>query len=487
MTALPPGTSRAGVGLLEKIEQRVAHLESLLDVEQTPGTERDGPQENDLVTPSHAEADTALLRRGTISRHRLTANVFPDAASFIKTFFAEKNGVDPRIGRVADELRCLHYSLKQFHKRPQIAANCVGAMHLLPFIPSLDTCQVLTELYFDNLEHCFRILHRGTFYRQLHEFFQADQGPISDPSFIPQLVAVLSMAALLGTRSECVELARANEGRLIQMSVVYIQDYLDSLGSKKLYTVCGLQIKMLLLLLRWVRLDKNNDLWRLSGDVLRHALIMNMDRDPDELQETIGPLEAELRRRLWLTIVEEDLMLSILRNMPCLVPDFTCRAPLNVDDHELHDHGTLPEPRPLHEWTDSLCQSFLAQSVKDRLHACRDLKRTQNLHYGHVLEHTRSFEKILETLPAPLRFSHQDDVASKAPARLMARMELDISIRRPLMHLYSPFAHANDARDEFSEARAGYLQSCLMLDIYQDMFGMSHSVYPIAAGELASH
>lgn len=347
-------------------------------------------------------------------------------------------------------------------------------MHLLPLIPSQPVCQLLSELYFDNLEHCFRILHRTTFDRQLHEFFQEAE-TLSDSSFIPQLVAVISMAALLGVQQECVQLAEADGGRFIQMSVVFIQDYLDSLSSKKLYTVAGLQTKMLLLLLRWLRLDKNNDLWRLSGDVLRHALIMNMDRDPSELQQAVTPLQGELRRRLWTTIVEEDMMLSILRNMPCLVPDFTCHAPLNVNDNELHEHGSPPEPRPLHEWTDSLCQSVLAQSVKDRLHACRDLRTTQTLSYEHVLDHTRSFEKILESLPAPLRFSHQDNIASKGPARLMARMELDISIRRPLMQLYSPFAHANDERDEYSEARTGYLQSCLMLDIYQDLFDPKYS------------
>jgi hypothetical protein len=465
--------SRHGLGLLERLENRLAYVESLLNVTPSSQTVYNDQDARHNPASDSAPPNPALLRRATISRHRLPAHVFPDAAAFMQSFTAYPTG-EPRIDKVAEDLRHLHYSLKQHHKRPQIPSNCVGAMHLLPLIPSQPVCQLLSELYFDNLEHCFRILHRTTFHRQLEGFFRAGE-PLQDSMFIPQLVAVISMGALLGVRHECIQLAQADGGRFVQMSVSYIQDFLDSLSSKKLYTVSGLQTKMLLLLLRWLRLDKNNDLWRGTGDILRQALIMNMDRDPSELQESMTPLQAETRRRMWMTIVEEDMMLSLLRGMPCMVPPFTCRAPLNVDDSDLRDDGPLPEPRPLDEWTDTLCQSVLAQSIRDRLHACQDLRTTQNLSYQHVLEHTRSFEKILEDLPAPLRFSHQDNIASKAPARLMARMELDISIRRPLMHLYSPFAHANDERDEFSEARTGYLQSCLMLDIYQDLFDPKYS------------
>lgn len=43
------------------------------------------------------------------------------------------------------------------------------------------------------------------------------------------------------------------------------------------------------------------------------------------------------------------------------------------------------------------------------------------------------------------------------------------------MHLYSPFAHANDASDVFAEARAGFLQSCLMIVTYQDFFDPKYS------------
>ena len=43
------------------------------------------------------------------------------------------------------------------------------------------------------------------------------------------------------------------------------------------------------------------------------------------------------------------------------------------------------------------------------------------------------------------------------------------------MQLYCPFFYANGATDMFSEARAGFLQSCLMLTSYQDLFDPKYS------------
>jgi hypothetical protein len=111
----------------------------------------------------------------------------------------------------------------------------------------------------------------------------------------------------------------------------------------------------------------------------------------------------------------------------------------------------------------------------ERLNGCHEVQKVSRNSYSHILEHARSLEKWLQALPAPLRFDHIGDVESKAPARLMARMELDITIRRPLMQIYSPFFFANDAADAFAEARAGFLQSCLMLTSYQDLFDPRYS------------
>jgi hypothetical protein len=166
-------------------------------------------------------------------------------------------------------------------------------------------------------------------------------------------VAVLTVSSILGIRQECIDVAHSFDGELIYTSTKFIESYLDSLRSRERHTISSLQIRMILLLLRWMRLDKVKDIWELSGQIMRQALTMGLANDPSETAEVFTLLEAEIRRRLFMTAVEYEMMLSILANMPCLVPDFSCRPPLNVNDSEL-EQDWIPTPKPLSVWSDTL-------------------------------------------------------------------------------------------------------------------------------------
>lgn len=172
-------------------------------------------------------------------------------------------------------------------------------------------------------------------------------------AFLPQLVGMLAVASTLGIRQECIDVGHAYDGELVHTGAEFVESYLESLRAREGRTISTLQTRMLLLLLRWLRLDKLKDLWELSGQIMRQALAMGLGSDPSESENSFTLLEAELRRRLFTTIVEQDMMLSILANMPCLVPDFSCRPPLNVNDQELEQEWT-PDSKPLSEWSDTL-------------------------------------------------------------------------------------------------------------------------------------
>ena len=222
-------------------------------------------------------------------------------------------------------------------------------------------------------------------------------------------------------------------------------------------------------------MDAFDDLFRHSGELLRDALVMRMDRDPSSLKG-ISVYEGEIRRRSWMTVVELELMLSILCNMPCTVPPYSSEPPRNVNDQDLHRNmKTLPLSQSTDHWTDSLCQYLLAQSFPHRVAACSQLDRSGGVTAEAILPHIRRLERMLQELPPPLRFNYLGDKASKTPARLMARMELDISIRRPLMHLYLGGVLSQDMKTARRELQAGFLQSCLMISNYQDLFDPQYS------------
>ncbi|RMD39962.1 hypothetical protein DV735_g5186, partial [Chaetothyriales sp. CBS 134920] len=469
--------NNSSLGLLETLAARLSNVERLLEVSSPsttpadPRTSTDDAAQDDVCLPVHSSATPS----GPLSRRNILSSAFPHAHSFVQSFLCAQP--DSRMGKVAQEIRQLHNTLTLMHPPSSNLPSNMSVAEVQQLIPSLRVCQRLTEIYFDNMEHCFRVLHHPTFDAQLTNYFAQ---PSEGLDFLPQLVGVLSIAAMLAIDQDCIDVGAAGDGRLIRGSVNFIEGYIAGLSYKKRNTIPAFQTRSLLMLLRCMRLDKQSELWEQTGSILRQALIMGMDRDPSERTEPCTPFEAELRRRLWMSVVEMEMMMAILCNMPCLIPDFTCRAPKNLDDVELlsEDLDTLAS-RPFDEWTDGLCQCFLAKSTQQRLRGCRDLQSSTVLKYDHLLSHTRLLEQVLQNLPLPLRFNNPSDEASKGSARLMARMEVDLTIRRPLMHLYTPFAYANDERDAFSEARAGFLQSCFMVTNYQYLFDPQSSEWHV--------
>lgn len=383
----------------------------------------------------------------------------------------QRQSDDPELLHIQNDLRNLQITLKTHNQNLPIEIDPGRpTSHLQLDIPPLNLCQRLALLYFDNMEHCFRILWWPDFERQLEILFTDGLGPDACSfAFIPQLVGALAIATMLRTDQDCEEAAQYSLTHP-RKAVKFMDDFFQGLTGVHRYQLAALQVKMLCLMCRWLSSDPLIDLFGLGGEILRDALVMRMDQDPSTLPG-VSIVEGELRRKNWMTIVETDLMLSELCRLPCMVPVYTCQPPRNINDDEIYEGlEALPPSRPTELWTDGLCQYVLAKSFPHRLDACRSLQSAARFTINELLEHTRYMEKELCHLPPPLRFTYMGDEASKTPARLMARMELDISIRRPLMYLYSCFTSAFNAEDIPQEARAGFLQSYLMLTNYQDLF-----------------
>jgi hypothetical protein len=372
------------------------------------------------------------------------------------------------------ELKDFHSSVEINHhaQRSHALSTSPATRHPLQ-LPPFDVCKKLAVLYFDNMEHCFRVLIWTEFRDQLDLLLSEGESACKF-GFIPQLVGALAIAVLLGTHQEC-EAAAAYKTINPTEAIHFMEDFLRGLHHNERYRLPALQVKMLVLICRWLNLDSFDNLFRLNGELLRDALVMKMDQDPSSLKD-VSVFEGELRRRNWMTIVEVDLMLSILGKLPCLVPPYTSKPPRNVNDQEIFEGMTaLPDSRPTTDWTDGLCQYLLAQTFPRRVAACSQLDKLSRITAEEILPHIRYLEQVLQELPPPLRFNYSGDEASKTPARLMARMELDISIRRPLMHLYSRGVLSPGLDDVQRELRAGYVQSCLMIANYQDLFDPQYS------------
>lgn len=101
------------------------------------------------------------------------------------------------------------------------------------------------------------------------------------------------------------------------------------------------------------------------------ALYIGLHRDPNHLPK-MSVLAAEIRRRLWATILEILVQSSMDSGGPPFISpnDYDTKPPGNFDDEDLlgDDVSTqTPSPRPITTFTDTSVQLALLDSIKIRL------------------------------------------------------------------------------------------------------------------------
>lgn len=344
---------------------------------------------------------------------------------------------------------------------------------MLQLLPSRSACDILIATYMNNFENQLRILHKPSFLLAVDRFWDV-QGinPLQYSDLIPQMLSVLAIASSLDDSCLIEEESSRGHG-LASTYCDLIGIWLEGQKGKERLKLSTLQTQTLLLLAKQYSVERFKDIWNATGSLVRSAMTIGLHRDPSESTQ-IPIFWAEMRRRLWMTIVEMDLQMSLTCGMPTMVcaTDFTCGVPANINDADLtFEMRHPPSPKPFDEWSDCLPQVVLASSLRQRLDAARLLSNIEDgLDYSEIVEHAKNLEKILQDLPPPLKFDHLPDQDSQSPGRLMTRVMLDVHIRRAILNLYGPFAQADLDDTNFAEARKGFITSSLVILCYQDVF-----------------
>jgi hypothetical protein len=105
-----------------------------------------------------------------------------------------------------------------------------------------------------------------------------------------------------------------------------------------------------------LRKDSVTDGWLSISMILHLAMRMGYHRDPDHFPG-ISPFEGEMRRRIWTTILQLDLALSLETGLPrsATGAHIDTKQPRNLRDCDFDEDTTeIPPPRPETEWTPVL-------------------------------------------------------------------------------------------------------------------------------------
>jgi hypothetical protein len=339
------------------------------------------------------------------------------------------------------------------------------AKRMNDMLPKKEVCDRLVASYIDTSETIYRILHIPDFMEQYDLFWE---GKLQSDTFLPQLLAVLSTASRFETKSKGLGNDR-QEGVHIPTACALVRIWLDALKGKQLVEFSALQTEVLQLHAQRMITPRYQDLWSQLGFIVRRAMTMGLHRDPDECGPQMTVFQGEIRRRLWYTIMDMDVHISIAVNMPCLVRDgdFSCRPPSNLDDAELFEGmRDLPLSKPIDQHTDNQMQVYAAMTLGARLKVGHLVNRIDTIRdYQEVLDVGAKLDRFLEDINYIFpRQGIQDETQKSKMWR--SRVILDMHVRRPLVALYRSLAMGTpDAPPQIVRT---YLRSCMVILKYLD-------------------
>ncbi|PYI00229.1 hypothetical protein BO78DRAFT_474123 [Aspergillus sclerotiicarbonarius CBS 121057] len=155
-----------------------------------------------------------------------------------------------------------------------------------------------------------------------------------------------------------------------------------------------------------LRRDADQDIWFLLGLEVNLAMRMGYHRDPSHFPG-LTPLQGEMRRRLWATVLLGDILISSQMGLPRMVPDSKCDTaePRNLNDDDLDQalRSELPPSRPETESTTAM-GVIARRRMLIALGKISDL--AANVHlcpYSEVMRVDRVLHDAAASLPPPLR------------------------------------------------------------------------------------
>ncbi|KAI1419413.1 hypothetical protein F5Y12DRAFT_778009 [Xylaria sp. FL1777] len=319
-------------------------------------------------------------------------------------------------------------------------------------IPPRDVADRLVDGYLRSIETVFRVLHVPSFKRDYNQYWAAPN--TSGLAFVIQLQLVMAIGCTL--YDDCFSMRKS----AVQW-VTEAQYWLLGPPAKSKLTITGLQIMILLTIARETASVGGDLVWIHVGSLLRSAFYMGLHRDPSRLPK-MSRLDAEIRRRLWNTILELELKTSIdSGGFPTISPETSdTRAPANLDDSDLMRDDELKDNEAGERFTDMSVALALRESFRERLAIYRMINATPfRGTYDDTIQLHRRFMTAFRALMNQLK-SYPS--SGRQPTSFQCRL-VEVMTRRCLMSLHLPYLGPGLKDPAFSFSRKEVIDTAVKL------------------------
>ncbi|KAH9990551.1 hypothetical protein F4779DRAFT_257012 [Xylariaceae sp. FL0662B] len=462
--------NKASAAVLDEHEARLDRLEKILlsrnsSVPESSNSLNQRPVASPLTVRGLTVKGGLRTRFFGQNSTRVLVNLFDEAKDFM---FNRNSSSDIREQFL--NIQKIHEALQDEHRKVTTPiAVFVDSMtpiqkRMADVLPSKAVCDTLVHIYLTGSETIYRVLHVPSFRNQYDRYWEGNPQP---DAFLPQLLSLLCVGYRFVGIGKCQYHDR--EGIHIATASALVRTWLEGLRGKQLVEFSTLQAETLQLMAQRMINPQSQEFWTHLGLIVRRAMTMGLHRDPSEFPQYISPFWAEQRRKLWYTILELDVHMSMQCNLPCCVRegDFTCLPPRNLNDDDIHPLiDQLPPSKPIEQDTDSRIQVFAASTLAIRIKIADLVNRIDSVQdYHQIIALGNELERALEDVRYIVPLSHSSNM-KEIRRQWVSRVVLDINCRRPLLALYRPFALSSP--DAPQQIMTGYLRSSMVLLSYLD-------------------
>lgn len=386
-------------------------------------------------------------------------------------FMNEMIAQHPGLSRVQKELKSTKIQSNDLDTRAS------GDIHLSRMVPPREVADRLVQLYVDNFEVTYRILHLPSFWQEYQKFWNA----LNDtrPAFIALLLLILATGNCIAGREPPIFRGDSSLGREKAISWITACDsWLESQSQKHTH-ITIFQIHCASFIAKEMNCIKRKRTWIWAGNLLRTAMTAGLHRDAEIVNirhatlsdRRVSVFDQEMRRRIWSTVSELELQTTLDRGMPATTRDLIidCGAPLNIADEDFSaSTSQLPEAQPISQYTRSSFQHILQSSWALRLELTSLINGVHTpLEYEDVLNYDRKIMQHLNEIP------EWPNTNTFVP-----RTVLQIQLYQFLLLLHLPFIKHKNRSPRYEYSTMIHLKAAMIIvDLHHSLTNAGTSVF----------
>lgn len=345
-------------------------------------------------------------------------------------------------------------------------------------LPPRDIADQLADCYLRTFGSLYRVLHIPSFKRDYQAIWGSDQQPQRvDMATVIQVKLVLAIGATVQDQDFSL---RPSAIRWVFEALTFTSEP----EFKSRLNIKSLQTDILLLLARETTGLGGNLTWISAGSLLRTAVYMGLHRDPVHLPR-MTLFAAEMRRRLWNTVLELTVSCSMNAGAPPQISldDYDTEPPGNFHDEQLVD--TTADDRsdpssvmtqPESEFTQTSVAIAMRKILPVRLAVAKylndlgstrrqgdiasayheSLRLDMDLRAGY-----RILTRTLQVLSRSLNEACWPE--SSSAALLFSSQFIDLVINRELAAIHIPFYSAALHEPAYAYSRKVIIESCFKI------------------------